>query len=500
MTHRILLVLAVVLAVPCAAGAEDANAARRPIWLAVTRQGLASAVKPLAQRRQAQGFEAVISTEPVDRAVAGLKRKPAMILLVGDDRKGKASEGSNVPARRIKFYGWQGGQKEQFASDMAWGDLSGDSIADVPVGRLPARTPDDVKRLVDKIIRYEEQPPTLDDLTLPFWAGEARYGDASEWIASRGLLPYVRGSAPLWASPWIICGNTESMFCGWPPDEPALFERQIAKGGLLAVMIGHGDVGEFCSMDFLPDRIGYYVRHAQKLRGDRVAPPTVIIACYCGDFTDDKPCLAEAMVQAEGGPVAVVASTGESHPLTNFFTTQCLLQQLSGEQRLLGPLWMAVQQAARTARNPLAETLLRSVEGDHGERLELSELRTNQALMYAILGDPATRLHLPDRLHGKIVRDGDAWRWTIQKPAEAVNLRVEFRPTAGSPPPREGTLEQARATKEFHRANDSLGFDLLKELSAKDKWEGTVGREGVVRFVAAGGGKIYVAASEVTAR
>ena len=55
---------------------------------------------------------------------------------------------------------------------MAWGDSkAGNGELDLPVGRIPARSREQVALVVKKIIDFQSQPPTAADLQLPVWLG-----------------------------------------------------------------------------------------------------------------------------------------------------------------------------------------------------------------------------------------------------------------------------------------------------------------------------------------
>jgi len=134
----------------------------KPLWLVVGREELLKPIGPLAEKRRAEGFEAVVSTEGVEKALAAAPRRPEFLLLVGDDEPGHAAATWYLPAKRMKLYRWRQSQREEFASDAAWGDLDGDLVPEVAVGRIPARTAAEVELAVGKILAFERRPPSPD--------------------------------------------------------------------------------------------------------------------------------------------------------------------------------------------------------------------------------------------------------------------------------------------------------------------------------------------------
>jgi len=64
------------------------------------------------------------------------------------------------------------------------GDTNGDGTPEFPVGRLPARTPQEVATMVRKIVAYERGAPDTTDLRLLGWAGARSTGRRStKWRA-----------------------------------------------------------------------------------------------------------------------------------------------------------------------------------------------------------------------------------------------------------------------------------------------------------------------------
>ena len=72
------------------------------------------------------------------------------------------SEGTTgIPGFRLLFRGYDGeGDDYGYRSDNPFGDMNGDSIPDIAVSRIPAMTPQEYQNEVEKLIRYETDPPT----------------------------------------------------------------------------------------------------------------------------------------------------------------------------------------------------------------------------------------------------------------------------------------------------------------------------------------------------
>ena len=248
-------------------------------------------------------------------------------------------------------------------------------------------------------------------------------------------------------------------------------------------------------MNFRGRDLWYNAQNAAgALASGEPGPPLVIICCHAGNFTTNKECLAESLLSMPGGPVAVIAATAESHPLTNYFSSVSLVQALAGSQKRLGQIWLRAQKDAVKARDLLIEPLLCDVEGKLEAKMDVSKLRRDQMLMYSLLGDPAVRLRLPEKLHGKLNRHDDGWHWEVNRPQDATKLYVGLRAAGQKLPVVEGELQEDSAERNFQAANEIFIFEPLPGPGTNEPWKGVINKEGTLRLVATGPNKIYVAA------
>ena len=532
--NRRTLAAAILLAACHMALAQSAPAGSQGVYLIITRPMFTDALAPLIQRRTADGFTVSTSTDSPDAALRSLAGRPAMILLVGDDSGGAEPRAENpwsLPARRVPFYRWRAVQAEDMPTDAAFGDLDADGIPDVPVGRLPVRSVDQLAALIAKIVAYEDAPPRLDDLTIPLWAGTADAGPTLDAVLEAFVSACLESFTPPWVQPWVIFGREGSPLCYWPPMQASAFQQHCRDGGAVAWLIGHGSRDGFYSMEFQGRTIAYDVATVRAtLTAGPPTGPLIILACSCGDFTGRTDCFAEALLHAPGGPVAVVAATTESHPLPNFFTAQSAIAALGRGPQRLGDLWLAAQLAALRAQSPVFEAVLAPIEGTLEATLNTGRLRRDQLLLYALLGDPATRLRLPAPLHGRLDLRPDGWYWTIDKPPDADTLFVSFRyhqfipPAAGSPRRQVATLHslgdgaradavssnpqseiripksavlgpQSLSAESAHRAALArYDFAPVATFSADQPWTGRCTTPGLLRLVAVGPRNIYAVA------
>lgn len=469
-----------------------ARASDKPVWLVITTPQLAPSIQPLAERRRDEGLEAAVVTD--DPATAIAAHKPAYVLLVGD-APGPEEEPDpawHVPTVAMPLYRWREEQAHTFASDSKWGELTGDDLPDVAVGRIPARTPEEVERFVAKVIAFEDRPWTTDDLRAPMWCGAPNYGPAVDAVATNLSVNTLQTRVPRWAEPSLIAGDATSSFRGWPAEHAVTFDRWLRRGGLTAIMGGHGLEGLFFSMEFQGAWCAYRVEDVERDLGE--GPPTcpvVIFSCSTGNFASSERCLTEALALASGGPVLVAGATTESHGIPNCLHGFALARGFAAPAARFGDLWLAGLRNSLAERNLVIETLLRDSEGSLEATLNVDRLRRDQIWMYAVLGDSATRVRLPEKLDAKLVRDGESWRWTVERPADATRLEVAFRELNRQPPALPRDADRDAATKLFAEANAIFAYEAPTTIAADKPWRGEApaGRE--VRLIAFGPDRWY---------
>ncbi len=261
-------------------------------------------------------------------------------------------------------------------------------------------------------------------------------------------------------------------------------------------MMGHGGRGLFCSVPKFGGWNGYFNTDARALTQGPVRPPQIIFACQCGEFDAHAGrCLAEELLLAPAGPVLTVAATIESHPLTNFYSATNLLRLLRNVDGAVpfGTLWLQTQHAMRKRTDLLMESLLKGVEGSYSAPTDPKELKTDQATMYAILGDPATRLHAPRKLEVAMEKTARGWAWTVTPPAGATRLAVEYRNPEPPFAPRPAGVDEKTSGELLAQANAALAFRPLPA----EGWHGETEQRGLLRFITETPDGIWVAGAEL---
>lgn len=483
-----------------------AHAAERGVWLCIGPQHLLAEAGPLAELRAAQGWEVRRSSAPVAEAIAAEIVKPAAILLLGDDSTAADPPPSPwmLPAARHRYHGWLAKHPAEFVSDASRGDFDADGVPDVPVGRIPGRTAPEIAGVVRKILAWEARRPTPADLTIPMWAGDPGFGKVGE-VLKLGWLPYylrqIRRGAPDWAGFWFLQSDLRSPFCGWPRDSAATFNDRLGGGGLFSAMIGHGRTDSWWIMNVDGGSLRYRAADARLLSDRAPAAPHLVFACRCGAFADPAMrCLAEEFLFAPGGPVACIAASVDSHPLTNYYGSMSLLRDLADPPgETFGELWVNSVRRAHTTREPLKELLVGLLEPlVIGTRNPVKDLKADHLLIYNLLGDPATRLFLPRPLEAEVVRRGDGWHWSVPKPGAlppGTRLLVQHRAPFPSFRRSAGPGDRDGAQASLRQANAALDFRTLRDLGPDEGWSGSIDGPGTLRLCRVGGEALHVHAA-----
>lgn len=283
---------------------------------------------------------------------------PRFVLLVGDatyDPRGysgpAARDADLTPTCLVEthFVG-------ETASDHCYADLDDDLSPELAVGRLPARTAQEIAAITTKIIAYEKvtrDAPWLHDALL-IADKEAEFATASQRIADEVLTPagYRVESMDL-ADPTMA--NPEAA-------RSQLFNA-LARGVGLVNYVGHGSprwwAGQLLSSE-----------DAAGLRNSDRLPIVTALTCLTGFFQHPTTqSLAEAFLWAEGGAVAAFMPSSEG------ITYEQTPVAINFYEHLLGGQFTTLGEAIQATKRDLAQA------GGNPDMI-----RT-----FNLLGDPALR-------------------------------------------------------------------------------------------------------------
>ena len=355
---------------PASLAATKPSGLRQKGWKAdlviISRQEFFDALKPLQKLRQSQGYKvAVVDVEEIYNdfnygnkspqaikdflgfALANWKRAPRFVLLAGDatfDPKNYlGGNGDLVPTKLIDT------EFMETASDDWFATFSSSGLAELAMGRLPVRTPEEAAAVVGKIVAYDSSRPS-DGILLVADKNVGYDFDGSN-DRLRGLIPSTFKVEEIGRSS-LDDVTAKGRLLG-----------AINQGQKIVNYTGHGNVEQWKDNLLTAD-------DAAALTNRDSLSLFVLMTCLNGYFHDASVVsLGEALLKNErGGAVAVWASTGMTMPTPQSSVNQELLR-LVLENGKRGP---TIGEATMRAKSAIADPDVQ---------------RT-----WVLLGDPTTRL------------------------------------------------------------------------------------------------------------
>ena len=383
-------------------------------WVVVTTSRLAPLIVPLVEHRRSRGFTpAVVEARELydtfthgrfdPRAITEFVRaahrnwilKPKYLLIVGDADHGAdwISSQETIPTQMV-MTDYNGAT----ATDGLYGDIDGDGIPDICVGRLPVRTPAGTLRLVNRIIDLETKPPAGTwRRRIRFVAGQARFNPIIDRLLERTFKSVVGKEIPAAFRLSMTWSNPRSPFY-WPASR--FSERIVSEfneGSLVFTYVGHGSSQ---ALDSIRDASGlkWPILDAESVASIDAGgrnPVLAIIACWTGMFDEpSRDCISELLLRKDGGPAAVIASSRISHPYPDALIGLGLTRAFFKGRRPLGE----VLQDARTTMMAESTGAIATMAAPFlSDAIDAKALVKDHLYLYNLLGDPATSVPFPDR-------------------------------------------------------------------------------------------------------
>jgi hypothetical protein len=411
-------------------------------------------------------------------AVARWKTPPKFLLLVGDADMDAThlSEKETLPTNLVRT-AYNGAT----ASDLPFGDVDDDGAADVRVGRIPARTPEDLLEIVARVVKAETSAPSgAWRRDAVFFAGEGRFGPAVDKMIEMFATNLIAKEIPADLRVTVTYGNPNSAWY-WPA--PRFNDAVVAafnRGAALFNYVGHGSPTGFDRVDF--DGVSYPILRTEdvaRLDNGGRAGLLSIIACSTGRFDDPKvDCVGERLLAKRGGPLAVFASSRVSHPFSNALLGKGLVSAI--KERRDGTIGAVVDDAKRRMiadRNSLIATLAKP---HLSKATSIDDLVRDNAYLYNLLGDPASKLPLPVVAKAFLGPDAAAPGATIELSVEtgacregtAIVALERLRAAAAKTKPADPKIE-ADVERTHREANDVVVVEARGEVR-DGAWSGAL--------------------------
>jgi len=468
--HAILIALAL-SATPAAP--QPLPEAAPQVAVVVCPESLRPALAPWIAHREAQGYTLrLLPSQPTPEALrerigeVATREKARFVVLVGD--VGTAAGGVPAFVHEAKVNVLFGGGPD-IASDNGYGDLDGDQVPELAVGRLSADTPAELAAMVDKILAYERtggMGPWRRRLN--FVIGLGRFGPVMDTALETATRHLLTTTIPESYEVWVTLANWQSPYC---PNPLALRQTAIERlneGSAFWIYVGHGKSSSLDRMHVPGARIPIFeAADVPRLRAERM-PIALFLACSTGAFDRPEDCLAERMVRQRGGPVAAIAGSRVTMPYAMAILGLEMIQEYFGRQpKTLGEVFLAAKQGSvRKGPGSPTRQMLDSMAGLLSPNAAaLGEERREHLLLFNLLGDPTLRLTQPAAVRidvPKTVEPGGSLAVTIDSPlaGRATVELIRPRGQLGFAPPARPEYPKSRAAlaafqNVYHRANDS---------------------------------------------
>lgn len=442
MTTRRLLIFAMGCLIGCITQLSQAAEV-----IVVCPRQFRSALEPWQQLRQAEGLSVTVcDSEPDGQQLCASIRQLAdhttrFVVLVGDAPTigTPCNPARQVPTNYIASTvtaSW--GSTPTLPTDLHYGDFDGDGHPEAAVGRLPVDTPQQLRRLVRRIQAYESS------VDFGAWRGEVQLTGGIGgfgWLADTAIEAVTRTIVttvlPAETRTKVAYASPGHRFFPRDRDFTAAVLDRYQRGARFWVYAGHGWVDE---LDRVPaDVTGVPVLDKQSVqqlrRSPSGAPIALLLACYTGaiDAKDDS--LAEHMLLADGGPVAVLAGSRVTMPYGNATAAVGLIDGVYHRQLpRIGDAWLSalaqMDDADGGPAQPTARAVIDSLAAVFsGSAAQLDAERREHMQLYNLIGDPTLRLHQPQPLSlttARVQRIGEPVQVTVRSPIGGrLNLSLD---------------------------------------------------------------------------
>jgi len=447
--------------------AESLSTASPSLVIVVCPEPFQRALEPWVQRRRQAGMDVtIIASQPTAAAlqqslITANNGQCRYVLLVGDSQLSLHNQPTDpkqfVPTAYIDAdvsAPYQ--QSPRLPGDYTFGDFDRDGIIDAAVGRLPVKNAAELTMLINRIIVYEDSNDfgrwrSRVDLIAGIGGFGTLVDGAIEMVAGNiitGSLPGSTRTRITHASP------TSDFHPGIAEFTPTVL-RNYADGARFWVYAGHGWINE---LDRVPgNQFGRPVLSMSDLpnlhRPHASSPIALMLACYTGAFDVPEDCLAERMLLADDGPIAILAGSRVTMPYGNAATAIGLINAVYEERTpRLGDAWLKAlrELSLPSASNPALQARRMMIDGIAsvlGGGARMDNERREHMQLYNWFGDPTLRIDSGAKVE-------------ISKPADAV---------VGRPWLLQGTVPVAgELTIEIHRR---LGSPLPAELSSEARYQ-----------------------------
>lgn len=427
--------------------------------------------------------------EDILQAAKRLKTPPAAIVLCSDvAREASAKKFEMLTPGYVLDTAIRLGEitTNDLCTDALFADMDEDGCPDVSIGRLPAKSPEELQRMLNRSIVYESISPGPWNDSVHVTAGVGGFGFLADAAIETVTRRFLTEGIPQHYRLNVTVASCTSTYC---PDPLALRESYIDRlnrGGLFWVYIGHGNVTELdhfpVGKEWLP--IGTPM-DATRFQCQTRPPIALMLACFTGAFDARVDSFSEHLLAQPSGPIAVIAGSRVTMP---YGLSQLASEMINGCFRdKLPTLGQVVLQAKqRVWIDDESPTLAESTIQDEGipdirkrYRKIVTEMATalnpsdhdltlerrEHVRLMNLLGDPLLKLAYPESIELQVpekVESGTVLRLQGSTPLEG-KLQVELSLVRDRTPEGvaglksySGTQDERRQMQQTYEASNQL--------------------------------------------
>ncbi len=398
-----------------------AGAGAGPDTVVVCPAEFRQALDPWLQLRAAEGHTLrIVSNDgtPDDiRArirAAARQSKVQYVLLVGGADPRAATEPAvrrrSIPAHlETAKVDVHYGSEPQIGSDNWYADLGDTGVPDLAIGRLTVRSTTELQAVVRKIVAYEQSTDFRRWRSrINFVAGTGGFGPVIDSVLEGGARQLICAGIPETFQTTLTSADWHSPYCPDPRRFHATTLARLNEGCWFWVYLGHAGPTALDALRVPDGRQPILERaDAAGLHCANGSPIGLLLACYAGAFDGPQRCLADELLRADGGPVAIVAGSRVTMPygmtvLGSELLDECFERHaatlgdalLHAKRRTVG-----ADGAALSARRLMFDTIAQTLSPPGSD---LAAERQEHLHLFNLIGDPLLRLRYPQSVELKL--------------------------------------------------------------------------------------------------
>ncbi len=382
-----------------------------------------SELKPWLIHRQKQGLSIqVLDTAPTKEKLQAKIRTVAAenperlkyVLLIGDVANAEilasGDWNTTVPTHyesstaMVRF-----GSEPHIATDNPYGDLNGDSLPELAVGRIPCDSGGELRSWIERVIAYElHQDFSEWRRRVHVVAGVGGFGALIDSAVEMTAKQFLSQGIPHGYSISLTQASPSSPYCPTPAEFSQSTIHRFNEGGLFWIYMGHGNIGH---LDFIrEDDLWHCIMDEKclpKIQPGPKSPIAVFLACYTGAFDAKDDSIAERLLKQPNGPIAALAGSRMTGPygmsvlgsemLEICFDERCeTLGEILRQAKCRAMRKVEIESASVAQSENKRQWIDRLATALSPSNHDLDQERLEHLHMMNLLGDPMLRIQHPE--------------------------------------------------------------------------------------------------------